>query len=79
MLARYIGRKRIDIPVVNTSTAMAAGDAAAVVPVARIRFNCIRALEVSHVKGERGTPPWWSSPIQALGALPDRSPFFFHP
>ena len=41
-LCRYIGRKRIDFPVVNTSSAMGSP----VVPIARIRFNCIRALEV---------------------------------
>ena len=43
---RYVGRKRIDIPIVNTSTAMADGLVKSVVLVARVRFNCIRALEV---------------------------------
>lgn len=40
---QYVGRKRIDTPVVNTSTAMS--DGGPVVAVARVRFTCLRALE----------------------------------
>ena len=40
--ARYLGHKRIDFPVVNTSTAMSGGGS--VVPVARVRFSVLRAL-----------------------------------
>jgi hypothetical protein len=38
----YLGHKRIDFPVVNTSTAMSGGGP--VVPVARVRFSVLRAL-----------------------------------
>jgi hypothetical protein len=41
---QYVGRKRIDFPIVNTSTAMS--DGGPVVSVARVRFTCLRALEV---------------------------------
>jgi len=39
---QYLGHKRIDVPVVNTSSAMSAGGA--VVRVARVRFRVLRAL-----------------------------------
>ena len=39
---QYMGHKRIDLPVVNTSSAMSAGGP--VVPVARVRLTVLRAL-----------------------------------
>lgn len=39
---QYLGHKRIDFPVVNTSSTMSGGWP--VVQVARVRFTCLRAL-----------------------------------